>query len=49
MKTKLKDFNLNLPSLGAAIYEILEKNIGYLANCFADCPYRQGYLNIVAL
>jgi len=49
MKSKFKDFNLDLPSLGAAIYEILEKNVSYFANCFANCSHRQGHLNIAAL
>lgn len=49
VKTKIKDFNLYLPSLGAVVYEIFPKTSNSLANCFADCSYSQGPHTITAL
>ncbi len=41
-------FNLDLPCVGAIIYEVLE-DIKDFANHFANCPYSQGHHNVVAL
>jgi len=49
MITKFKDSSFGLPCIGAVVYEVPKKNIGYFANNFANNQYYQGHHDIAAL